>query len=644
MNNEKNKSKLKIVIIILIITVIVMLFLLLGVINKKKDISRTIMIYMVGSNLESEAQLSTIDLNSLDYDKVVDDKIKVVLIAGGSKKWHNSYIDVNETSIYELTKDGFQKVKKQDIQNMGDSKVLSNFLDYAFDNYKSDAYDLIFWNHGGALAGSENDELSNDLLSITDLKKGLADSKFSEKNKFENIIFRTCLNGTIEYADIFKSYAHYLVASEEVTIGVPNSSVLNFINDIESTDNDYDVAYKFISAYKKQVNDAKTLYQISTQDYIYSTYSIVDLTKIDKLEIALNDFFSDIDLSKNYNNVSKVRSNLYQYALDSSDDNAYDMVDLYNLVDNIKDLSPAKGNDLLDSIEEAVKYNWATDQKSRGMSIYFPYNAENKYKEYFLNIYSDISSLKDYKTFINSFYLIQKTPTKQYFNNNIISINNTKKADFTIELTDEQKEVFAKAKYYVFLDNGDGYYNPVYVGFTNSLDGNKLNATIRDKQLIIKSTIDDQYRLVLLVEMEETEDYIKYQAPVILEYIGPVEDFDIRLDRATATLIYDKKNNKVDVGNIVLEAKKELEPSNVVADLNNYTHIIIGGSKYKILDENGNFMDDWESNGIFEGFEEKIGKYKFEVTGLDPENNYYCVFKIWDTNNNTYYTKLIKMN
>ena len=45
--------------------------------------SRTIMIYMVGSNLESKNGLATRDLQDLDYNKINANNTKVVLIAGG---------------------------------------------------------------------------------------------------------------------------------------------------------------------------------------------------------------------------------------------------------------------------------------------------------------------------------------------------------------------------------------------------------------------------------------------------------------------------------------------------------------------------------------------------------------------------------
>mgnify|MGYP003296193491 CR=1 FL=1 len=178
---------------------------------------------------------------------------------------------------------------------------------------------------------------------------------------------------------------------------------LNFINDIEADDTGYDVGVKFVTSYKNQISDLKQYYGNSS--YIYSTYSVIDLSKIDNLVTSLNEFVSDINIIENYNEIAKVRSNLYQYAYAQANEPSYDMVDLYNLIDGLKELSPKKAEQVLNDIEDVVVYNWATNDSSRGLSIYFPYNGDNNIKERFLELYSDFDSFDKYNNFISKFYL-----------------------------------------------------------------------------------------------------------------------------------------------------------------------------------------------------------------------------------------------
>lgn len=640
-NGLKNKKIIFLMIAVLIICIIGVL-----VFNTDKNKSRTIMVYMVGSNLESKSGLGTVDLNGIDYAEMDNENVNVVLIAGGSEEWKNNYIDEDETSIYELTDSGYKKVKTQSLKNMGDADVFGDFLNYVYDNYKTDEYDLVFWNHGGAIIGSEFDDLSGDNLTLSEMKLGLSKSKFNKNNKIETIIFRTCLNGTIEIADTFKDYSDYLVASEEVTLGAPVASVLKFVNDIETSDTGYEVGIKFIESYKKQISALKKYY--GSSEYIYSTYSVVDLSKIDNLVDSLNDFIGDIDISENYNEIARVRSNLYQYAYSQSEEPSYDMVDLYNLVDGLKDLSPDKAEKVLNNFEDTVLYNWATNSNSRGMSIYFPYNGSNDVKKAFLKLYSSFNSFDKYNKFISQFYLVQSSGKRSYsFNNNKTTIAQKKQdADFSLELTDEQLKGYAKAEYLVFMDKGNGYYWPVYKGTEVELNGKTLNANINGKNLKIEN--ESGSFVVPLFETYVDDKYIKYNTSVILQNFSSEEISEWKTDAAQLSLILDKSTEKVKVGSVTLNEKDANKINSVAINLNDYEYITFGSMSHQLLDQNGNFnMEVYQNNnnGVYEGVEIKIEELSdFKLSSFNDENDYYCVFRIYDVNNNVYYSKLVKMN
>ena len=614
-----------------------------------KDKTRTIMIYMVGSNLESESQIGTADLESIKYTP----NVKVVLIAGGSKNWYNNYIDKSETSIYELKENGYEKVKTQSLQNMGNSATLSSFLNYVYDNYKSSKYELIFWNHGGAIHGSEYDELyEDDNLSLQELKEGLDNSPFNSKNKLELVIFRTCLNSTIEVASIFDDYANYLVASEEVTWGSSFTNVLSFINNIESKDKTEEIGRKYLESYKKQIADIKSRYPFGQSDAIYSTYAIINLKSVDKLIKSINEFFGEIDSIDNFNTISKVRANIYQYG---SDDLSYDMVDIYNLVNELRYLAPKKADNVLKNISETVVYNWATDQQSRGISIYFPYNGESFVKQFFMNVYNDINELDTYRRFINNFSRIKDSEYSRFvYTSNKINVDSVEKdgelqTDFSLELDDEQVASFAKAKYYVFRDNKDGYYKPIYSNGQAVLDGNTLKANIRDRQLRVysKNNPSDGFTLVSN-EIENTSKYIKYETTVVLQNFNGSHD-DWKQDVGSMTLTYDKKTKNIDIASIVNNTSDNLLNSTMV-DLKEYDSIafsIVSG--YSILDEEGNYVGPYDeegnlkSDGVITGWETKVNEYGFSLETFDDEYDYYCIFVITDTHNNNSYSKLVKM-
>ena len=630
---------------ILFILIIVLFLMLLGNNNK----SRTIMIYMVGSNLESKGGIATSDLNSIKKNIDPNENVNVIVIAGGSTKWNNNYIDSNETSIYELNNGNFVKVKQQQIENMGLSNTLSDFLNYTYNNYVTDEYDLIFWNHGGAIDGSEYDELNmDDNLSLEEMNNALKNSPFNDK-KLELVIFRTCLNGTIEIGSILSRYANYLVASEEETLGASYTSVLNFIGNISSKDSGIEIGKKYIDAYGKQIDDIKSISYSGKDDSIYSTYSLIDLNGISSLVNSLNDFFDDIDVTSNYDIISKVRANLYQYANDVP---AYDMVDLYNLVYNLKNLSPKKANDVLNKIDNIVIYNYATDDNSRGISIYFPYNGNDRIKNKFISIYNGLGDFSNYGEFITKFYNIQSSDYNRFsYNSNKIessvSAEDNTYADFELELTDEQVKTFARADYYVFRDLHTGYYKAVYNGIDAKLDGNILKASIKDRQLQVFDGGGNKADLIAY-EKENNKNYIKYTTNVLLQtFTGDISTW--KNDQAIMTLYYDKKTNKTSIANVVYDSKDD-KTNSISVNIYDYDNISFSlTSGWKILDNNGNYTGPVIENGsvvgdgIITGFESKPKDLKFELSKFDSNEDYYCVFVIYDTHNNKSFSKLIKL-
>lgn len=359
-DNSLNKKQKTIIILLLLIIV----FLLILVIGKKyqnedklSSGTRTIMIYMAGSNLESNNAVGTASLNSIDYTKMDHDHVRVLLLAAGSTRWHNDFIKQDTTAIYELTSSGYKIVKDYNEQmDMGDPSLLASFLQYGYDNYKSDHYDLILDDHGGAIEGAIYDDLfTGDNITLQDFDIALNKSPFNDENKLETILFSTCLNGTIEVASVLDDYADYLIASEEVTQGNPETPVLYFINDLTYDDTALDYGKKFINAYKDQMN---YLIENNYWDSGVSVYAMIDLSKINTILTELDRFVKGLNINTDYANIARVRANLYQYGYTEYQEPYYDTVDLKNLVTSLSSYSKTSSDKLVKALDDAIVYLW----------------------------------------------------------------------------------------------------------------------------------------------------------------------------------------------------------------------------------------------------------------------------------------------
>ena len=177
-----------------------------------------------------------------------------------------------------------------------------------------------------------------------------------------------------------------------------------------------------------------------------------------------------------------------------------------------------------------------------------------------------------------------------------------------------------------------------------TLDGKTLKATVKDKQLSVISTADSSEYPLLLNEIDNGSDYIKYETIVMLQDFRPENISDWKTDPATITLIYDKKTNTIDISNVVLKEQTDL-PSKISVNLKDYQLVTFSISgNYSILDDKGNYTGELVSNGVIEGYEEYVDKFEFNLKNFDDGYDYYCVFAIKDTHNNVFYSKLVKMN
>ena len=385
----------------------------------------------------------------------------------------------------------------------------------------------------------------------------------------------------------------------------------------------------------------------------YSTYSIIDLSKIDELNSDINNFFKGIDLNNSFSDIARLRANMYQYGFSSSESSFFDSVDLYNLVNGLKYLNEDAGNKLLKTLDDAVLYNWASNANSRGLSIYLPYNADSKIALYGITIFKDITELDDYFDFIKNFYTLKLNSnySLNFSKNATLANSENNNYDFGLELTDNQLKSYAKAEFIVFRDNKDGYYLPVYKGKSTKLDGKMITASIKGKQIKVVSTKDKSENIVTSIELDEDEDKYYYSVVAVLENFSSDNLSEFVYDPARVRLSRDKKTNKIEIDSIILlkDENKQGEnqmvvPNNTLVDLKDYTHIVIASSSYKILDKNGNYTESWESDKVIKGFEEEVDKLEFKDETFNDGYDYYAVFKIFDLSGKYTYSKLIKMN
>ena len=362
----------------------------------------TVMVYMVGSDLESGGNAGTTDLAEM-MQVGSTDNLKVIVTTGGANK------------------DGWRTVKRRLINrgseteisdlgnlNMGQPATLQDFIEWAVENYPADKYALIMWDHGAGAIGGEpynivfgNDENNNDGLSLPEIRQALQSAYTTTGKKFDLIGFDACLMATLETASIMSSFGNDLVASEELEPGHgwDYAAILSAIKS-NSDISGAVLGQTIADSYKSH---AQTESPSSAPEI---TLSVIDLSKvsnvINRLESLATAAGTNIQNSGQtaWSTIADGRSKAEDYGGET------DMADLKHIAQNITPAYPTEANALIAAIDQAVLYKikGAARPNSNGLSIFLPNkNINNPGLADMITAYDNLDFSQTYEDFVSEY-------------------------------------------------------------------------------------------------------------------------------------------------------------------------------------------------------------------------------------------------
>lgn len=641
--NIKNKKKKTIKIYALgILCFILVIFAMFIYINRENIFysskgKRTIMIYMIGSDLESKHFAASKDIDEIVNSSINYDDVNILIYTGGTRSWHTDIIPNNKHALFEIDNGVLKKIDEYDVSdNMLDYQNLSFLLNYAYDNYDTEHYDLIFWDHGaGPIYGYGYDEYHKlDSMSLIDIKEALKNSPFNGANKLELVGFDACLMSSVEVAYILSDYADYMIASQEFEPGTGwDYSFLEKINKDLSSIN---FGMSIIDNYYEYYDDNNFVNGISL--------SLLKLNKIEIVEKNINDLFSsvDYDLVLDFSSISKVRTDSKSFGKYNIDDYYYDLVDVVDLIDRL----PSKYNDkvskLKSSLNDFVLYQKTDLSNTNGVSIYFPF--DNK-KEIIANLekYKELSFAPNYYDFISNF--VTKLTGDRLSNWDITesAVSQLDKERASITLTNEVLENYSSISYIVFQKLDDNTFIPIYTDDDVLVEGNKVSTSILNKALVAQTSSGSKF--ITSIQSEKGEDYTKYIIPGLLSRWDS-ETLEFESVPVYLEFIITEKQPSGFVSRILpMELNNNYTYSQVEYDLKDWDSLTLTNYKYNIVDETGNYMSDWINSSSVELVEYYTDEdIKISLSNIDISNDYYCLFVVKDSQGNSYYSNITSIN
>lgn len=484
--------------------------------NEGQPGSWTIMLYLNGSDLESQGAEGTSSLQSIVEAKLPDN-IHVLIYTGGTSHWYNDLVNPDANQIWLAKNNDLTLLETLDAKNMGESATLAEFITYAQTKYPADHKALMMWNHGaGSIIGFGADELYHyDGLVLSEMSSAFQTS--FDGQPFEMIGFDACLMASVEMASVASPYAKYMVASEEVE---PGSGW------------DYEYILEALGADTGMTG--AELGEVITEGYFARsagsgmegtlTCSVVDLAKIEEIERLLGAYASGLDNQlvqpQTVQTLSQARQRVDHYGDEpgAGGTESYNMVDFYHLIELQQ--GGAATEELLAAINDAVVFerSGAQQPNSCGLSVYFPETAPSS-DDISLQVYNAIDFCPEYKAFVSDYLTAldqnaQDIPVD--YNSELISAEQSgdlsEVGSYYVHLTDAQMNYlsYVYCALGMYLDDG----TIVDLGYDSDLSIDYADNTIHDNFQGYWTGLNGHFVAVYVME-EYDNEYVIYNIPVL---------------------------------------------------------------------------------------------------------------------------------
>ena len=362
----------------------------------------TLMIYMNGSDLETDNAAGTVDLAEMLTSGVDTGKVNIVIFTGGTNRWQNNVVPSSECAIWEISEGRLKGITGIGLLDMGDPGTLTGFINLGYSAFPADRYALIMWDHGGgAIAGFGQDEKFDDSsLTLLDMNYAFKKSAAAE-HKMEWLGFDSCLMATAEMAVVAADYAKYMIAAE----------------DTEPLDGwDYEFLSAFNSNYPLSGAEMGQIIVDSFMDFYgpdsdeVLTLSVMDLSRaghvMSSMGMLMERCSDKLNTPSSFRKLATRRRATKTFGEGSPRDNQSDMVDLGDMARRLSDIFPDEAGALLRELETAVLYTRDnSDTQLDGLSAYYIYGGRD-IGNLALETYRLLQMDGDYTGYLNGFFTV----------------------------------------------------------------------------------------------------------------------------------------------------------------------------------------------------------------------------------------------
>ena len=538
--------------------------------------TQTVMVYVVGSDLEGDGGLATGDISEMLRSGLDTQRMNVLVMTGGSKRWHTPLIASQKTSIFRIEGRRPEQVFEEPIRNMGEAETLSSFLHYGVENYPAESYGLVLWNHGGGpmVGFGVDDQHGGDGLTLMELSRAFEDSPFNRANRLEWLAFDACLMASLEVAALMAPYARFMVASEEVLPG--KGFDYGFLGDASRgslrgddvsraiIDRTYDM-YASVGENDPYLNHAVTL-------------SLLDLDRLEPVRDGANALFEGLERGLQmevYSDIARRRDATKDYGRTATG-NLYDLVDLAHLAENLGPVYPQQSARLAEALEGLVVYNRANVPSSAGLSIYFPFSNKGHFKQAWGRLYKDFGITPDYQAFLDAFgNILLSDSVAAWKGADAPAVRRDPgTGEYYVQMNPEQAEHFDRAEYYILAHvSGDEFHLMHTSGDVRHDGGGNLYPRFDGNILYLSTAGSDERVIPYLYEKENIGGVSQYQIPVLFGRTGEGGLYETLPGNLLAQI--DRNSGQARINGAIADAQGDSMTGKKDFDLNEWSQVYL---------------------------------------------------------------------
>ena len=621
--------------------------------------SYTVMIYMIGSNLESRLGNATKDLEEIEAAGLNYDDVNVLVYTGGSARWVGN-VPCDRNCVLDMSLSGEERIVAGTAgnANMGMPETLASFLTFCDENYPAEHNALILWDHGGGpLWGYGSDELyDSDSLLLDEMRTAMDASPFSggeEGKKLDLIGFDACLMASMECMSIWQDYANYYVGSEELEPG--DGWDYSFLKALEESSDTENLAKSIISRFETYYEGKK-----SASYNPDLTLSCVDLSRIGNMNEKVNalaDRMTDGIDNGDYVTLMRSRSKAKSFGMAMNKTGEvsfyYDLVDVGNLADQMETMYAKEAADVREALQEAVVAQYANIDGAGGMTLYYPCKNKGQFEQ-LSGYYGDLISKDGYSAFL-------KSAGDQFIQSKSRDWTLGEPADsgseYTLQLSEDMLSNMTECTYSVLsYQYAIGLYVPYMEHCKIEPDKNGIIHLGKNVPMAVLRN-GDGMSVIRAEEVESDRKRTVYRTKGIMlrsdiTYDDHIED----LESAEVTILLgrNKKSGQTEIQNIEMsDSGSGISGGKNSVDLMDWEGLsILAARDCRIPARDGTGRlrpyEEWTKTGATtwstESVDDEVGFEIMELDQIRNVGNMYCQIEISDMNGEKYASELFRIS